>query len=136
MNSTKELDPKQQRQFYLIVGTFLIAFAGWKYYRGKITPSYIYLASGIFLLGIEFAVKSVADFLFRIWMAFAQFFGNINTFIIITLVYFLFITPVSLIKRLFGKASPNGAKACRDRKSAYFALLPDPRGKEQYHAPY
>lgn len=55
--------------------------------------------------------------LYSLWLSLAKAIGKVNTLIILTLFYFLIITPYSLILRLFGwnPFHAEGASSWKDR---------------------
>lgn len=48
-------------------------------------------------------MKKIFKKLFSYWMAFARFLGKINTFIFLTLIYFVFIGPLAIFLKLIRK---------------------------------
>lgn len=86
----------------------------------------------VFFVVIEFVVPPLGRAFFRVWMAFAHLLGKINTLLLVSIVYFVIITPIGILRRPSVKASPYGKTACRKRKSSWFALADDHR----YRAPF
>ncbi len=62
-------------------------------------PILLYLAA--LLLFVTLLVKPVATRLAKLWLQFAQFLGNINAKIILTLIFYLILTPIALLYRLW-----------------------------------
>ena len=68
-------------------------------------PIPTYLFGFLFLLGFSFIlIPSRMKPVHALWLRIAHFLGKVVTAIILTLAYYLVITPAALIKRLFGGA--------------------------------
>jgi hypothetical protein len=52
---------------------------------------------------IGFLIGPVGDFTHIIWMQLAKLLGYINSRILLSVIFFLFLTPIALLMRLFGK---------------------------------
>lgn len=94
---------RTERDFGLLVGGVLLAFGGWWLYRGKYTAlSSLLLAVGATLvfLGALYPKSLVVPN--RLWMGLAEAMGFVMTRVILGVVYFLFVTPIGLVRRLFG----------------------------------
>jgi hypothetical protein len=69
-------------------------------WRGKPLPSYLFGALSV--LGIGFILIPVQlSPVYAAWLKIAQFIGRVINTLILTLAYYLVITPTALIKRLF-----------------------------------
>ncbi len=92
-----------EREFGLIVGGILAALGGWWIFRGK----FLHLAQCFLVLGF---VGVLLGLLFprilalprRGWMAFGEAISFVITRIILGIVFFLVVTPIGTVKRLFG----------------------------------
>jgi hypothetical protein len=73
----------------------------------------LFYSTLIFLLVCYFAVQIMTP-VYKIWMLLALILGFIMTRVIITIIYFLLITPIGLIRRLSGSETP---KMIRARKN-------------------
>lgn len=123
---------KQQRQFYLIMAAGGIVMAILHTIRQRPEMArYMVVATAVFLV-IEFIFPTVGKRVFGLWMKFAHILGTVNTFILITVVFFAVITPVGLIRRLLAKQSPHSAASCRTRKSSWFKLSDEHRYADQF----
>jgi hypothetical protein len=58
---------------------------------------------GIALLVIALFIKPLAVMIARGWLAFAKILGTFNSKIVLTLVFYLFLTPIALLYRVFNK---------------------------------
>jgi len=99
----KKKSRRAEREFGLIVGGVLLLLSGWWQYRGKFpTLSHFTLPlSGLLvLLGLIFPAALVWPN--KAWMALAEVFSFVTTRIILAFVFFVIVTPIGVIKRLFG----------------------------------
>jgi hypothetical protein len=94
---------RAEREFGLIVGGVLVLLSFWWLYRGKFPAvSQITLPIGavLVLLGLVFPRALVLPN--RAWMAFAEVLSWVTTRIILAFVFFVIVTPIGMVKRLFG----------------------------------
>src|SRR5437762_13710521 len=100
---TRKKSWRAQREFGLVVGAVLLLLSLWWIYRGKFhnaTQFTLPLASLLPLLGIVF--PRVLFYPNKAWMALAEVLSFISTRIILAFVYFAVMTPIGVVKRLFG----------------------------------
>ena len=105
MNQTgsKKRSFRVEREFGLIVGGIFLLLSGWWIYRGKFhTVSQVTLPLGaaLVLLGLVFPRALVYPN--KAWMALAEVLSFVSTRIILAFVYFVIVTPIGFVKRLFG----------------------------------
>src|SRR5664280_1347002 len=94
--------PKDLRKFGLTVGTVLLVIAFFLIWKHK--PSQLYfLYIGGFLVLAGFLFPSILRPLNKVWMTLAVLLGWIMTRVILSLLFYLVITPISLIARISGK---------------------------------
>jgi hypothetical protein len=94
--------PKDLRKFGLTVGTVLLLIAFFLIWKHK--PSQFYfLYIGAFLVLAGFLFPSILRPLNKVWMTLAVLLGWIMTRVILSLLFYLVITPISLIARISGK---------------------------------
>src|SRR2546423_7796012 len=94
---------RTEREFGLIVGGVLLLLSLWWIYRGKFHSARQFtvpLGSVLLLLGIIFPRALVYPN--KAWMALAEVLSFISTRIILAFVYFVILTPIGVVKRLFG----------------------------------
>lgn len=99
----KKRSRRAEREFGLIVGGVLLLLSGWWVYRGKFpTRSHVTLPLGglLVLLGLVFPAALVWPN--KAWMALAEVLSFVTTRIILAFVFFVIVTPIGVIKRLFG----------------------------------
>ncbi len=93
---------KDLRKFGVTVGTALIVLAALLLWRNK--PSFIYFAvSGGGLLISALVFPSVLKPLNKVWMALSIVLGWIMTRVILTILFYLGVTPIALSAKLFKK---------------------------------
>jgi hypothetical protein len=90
------------RRFGLGVGAVLVLIGGFLLWRHK--PAYPYfIGVGTALMGLGLLLPSALRPLQKIWMGFAVIMGWFMTRLIIGILFYLILTPLSLLIRLFGK---------------------------------
>ena len=100
MNSSST-DPKEIRKFGLIAFFLFGVLSALGIWRQKPFPSYFF--GSLSLLGLGFLLlPSRFRPLYNGWLRIGHFIGRLITTVILTLAYYLVITPSALIKRLFG----------------------------------
>lgn len=94
---------RAEREFGLVVGGIFLLLSSWWIYRGKfhsLAPVTLALGASLILLGLVFPRALV--FPNKAWMALAEVLSYISTRIILALVFFVIMTPIGWVKRLFG----------------------------------
>ena len=107
MNSTptSELPRRTITSFALIVSGALLVIAAYQRWRGAEPWVGITLVSIAAVLSLLSAVAPRALHpVYRGWMRVGEALGWINTRILLTLVFFLVVTPIGLLMRLFGRS--------------------------------
>ena len=94
---------RTERDFGLLVGGVLLAFGGWWFYRGKYMPlPSLLLAVGGLLALLGALRPQLLVVPNRLWMGLAEALGFVTTRVILGIIFFLFVTPIGLVRRLFG----------------------------------
>jgi multisubunit Na+/H+ antiporter MnhG subunit len=95
-------DKKELKKFGLTVGAVLLAIGLVLYFVEK--PANLYFISiGAFLVAAGLAVPEILLPLQKAWMALAVILGFIMTRVILSLLFFLVVTPIALVAKIFGK---------------------------------
>ena len=90
------------RKFGTTIGIILMVISGLLHWEGK--ESYqILLTMGIVLFGLGVVMPVLLKPIYWIWMIFATILGWFMTRVILSLLYYGTMTPISLVSRLFGK---------------------------------
>jgi len=94
--------PKQLRRFGLLVSGVILAIAAYNYFFGN--PALVYLANIAVILGIGALVyPHPLKPIYWVWMALAVVLGWIMSRVILTILFYVVLTPIGLIGRLLGK---------------------------------
>src|SRR5258706_11048800 len=129
----KKRSRRAEREFGLIVGGVLLLLSAWWVYRGKFpTVSHVTLPVGglLVLLGLVFPAALVWPN--KAWMALAEALSFVTTRIILAFVFFGIVTPIGVIKRLFGWDPLNRRAAPGDSYwKPYSERQRDPRHYEE-----
>jgi len=97
--STKTVD---LRKFGLMVGGAFLLLGGWLLFRHKVAAPY-FLALGLLLAASGLVAPRALKIVYIAWMSLALTMGLFISTLILTLFYFLVVTPLGLTGRLFGK---------------------------------
>lgn len=89
------------RKFGVIIGVFLMVIAGFLFWKGKETFE-ILLISGLLLCVLGLAIPAVLKPFYWVWMILAAILGWIMTRVILSLLFYVVITPIGVFSRLFG----------------------------------
>lgn len=106
MNSTStELTRRTLTSFALIVGGALLVIAAFQWRRGA--PQWVWVTL-IAIAAVLLLAAAVAPALlrpvYRGWMRLGEALAWVNTRILLTLIFFLVVTPIGLVMRLFGRS--------------------------------
>ena len=113
MNSTStEISRKTLTSFALIVSGALLVIVAFRWWRsGVLHPWMTVLIVIAFLLLVLAAIApSLLRPVYRGWMFIGEALGWINTRIILTLVFFLVVTPIGVVMRVFGRSPMEPAR--------------------------
>ena len=90
------------RKFGITISIILMIIAGFLFWKEK--ESYqIFLTVGTILFVLGILVPAVLKPIYWIWMIFATILGWMMTRVILSLLFYIIITPIGLIPRFFGK---------------------------------
>lgn len=106
MNSTStDLTRRTLTSFALIVGGALLVIAAFQWRRGA--PQWVWVALIAIAAALWIAAALAPSLLrpvYRGWMHLGEALGWVNTRILLTLIFFLVVTPIGLLMRLFGRS--------------------------------
>jgi hypothetical protein len=124
---------RAEREFGLLVGAVLLLLSGWWLYRGKfqsLTQGTLIVGSVLVLLGLILPRALVLPN--KAWMALAEVLAFVSTRIILGAVFFLIVTPIGVVKRMFGwDPLHRRAARCDTYWKPYSARQRDPRHYEK-----
>ena len=93
----------QARKSALLVAAVLLAVAAWNLYRGRTTVVVIFGALGALLVVAGLLVPPAARAFHTAWMRFAALLGHVNSRVLLTVFYYLVVTPYGFVTRLVGR---------------------------------
>jgi len=89
------------RRFGLTVGGAFVLLGAVSWYRGHEIPPRVLWTAGGLLIVPGLLVPSLLGPVHRGWMAFAMALGHFNTRVILTALFYVVLTPIGLVMRLF-----------------------------------
>ena len=93
---------KDLRSFGVTIGIILLLVAAFLFYREKESfQTFLYIA-GVFI-GLALILPSMLKPIYIVWMTFAVILGWFMTRVILSLLFYVIITPIGLVLRIFGK---------------------------------
>ena len=93
----------QARKSALLVAAVLLGVAAWNLYRGRTTVVIVLASIGAALVVAGLLVPPAARAFHTAWMRFAVLLGHVNSRVLLTLVYYLVVTPYGIVTRLVGR---------------------------------
>jgi hypothetical protein len=124
---------RREREFGFVVGGVLLLLSAWWFYRGKFPAFSQYsIAIGGLLVLLALVLPKALVWPNKAWMALAEVLAFVSTRVILALVFYGIVTPIGVVKRLFGwdplhrRAAPSDSY-WRD----YSARQRDPRHYEK-----
>lgn len=129
----KKRSLRAEREFGLIVGGVLVLLSLWWLYRGKFPlASRVTLPLGAVLILLGLLLPRSLVLLNKAWMALAEALAFVSTRVILAVVFFGIVTPIGLVKRLFGWDPLNRRAAhCDSYWKPYTERQRDPRHYEK-----
>jgi hypothetical protein len=123
------------RKFGLLVGGVFTVLGLLWLLRGKAHPSWL-LAPGIALVALGATIPGILKPFYLVWMSLALVLGFIVSHVLLTVFFFLAITPIGVIARLTGKDFLR-LKLQRDAKSYWIPRnRPAPKTPAEYERQY
>jgi ABC-type xylose transport system permease subunit len=94
---------RAEREFGLIVGGIFVLLSSWWIYRAKFPSArQVTLPLGALLVVLGILIPRALVYPNKAWMSLAEALSFVSTRIILAIVYFLVLTPIGAVKRLFG----------------------------------
>jgi len=94
---------KELREFGLTIGIILVVLGGLVLWRGKREFSPYLLSVGVTFITLGLTFPGILKPLQKVWMGFSVVMGFFVSRIILSVLFFLVISPIGLIARLLGK---------------------------------
>lgn len=90
------------RKFGVTVGVILLIIAGFLFWKEKVSFQLV-LGIGIILFAFGITIPVLLKPVYLVWMIFATILGWLMTRVILSLLFYVIVTPIGLISRLFRK---------------------------------
>jgi hypothetical protein len=90
------------RKFGLVVGGVFALLAAWLIWRGRLGAAYL-LVPGLLLVVLGGACPRALKWPYLAWMSLGIVLGAVVSTVLLTVFYYLVVTPVGLLARLAGK---------------------------------
>jgi hypothetical protein len=103
MAKQKRTEAQEAKRFAIILAVLLAAIGGWQLWRERPTVAFILWGIGAAALLLSLLFASLWLRLFRLWMKLAEGLSSVMTRVILSVFFYLILTPIGLFLRLFGK---------------------------------
>ena len=90
------------RKFGITIGVILLIITGFLFWKEK-ESFQILLTFGVTLCILGIVIPFILKPIYWVWMIFATILGWIMTRVILSLLFYIIVTPIGLIPRFFGK---------------------------------
>ena len=97
------LTPAEGRKFGLTVGVAFLVLTALVWWRGHMGAVYLFGSLGVFLVFAGLVIPARLGPVNRAWMGLAHLISRITTPIFMAVVYFVVLTPIGVLMRLFGR---------------------------------
>jgi hypothetical protein len=126
------MDRKALRNFGLLMAVVLLLAGGWLWWKSAVTWPWA-LGAAALLAVISFAAPMSLKPFYRVWMTFAVIMGWVMTRVVLTLVYYLVLTPIGFLGRAFGEQFLQLKLTRSDKTTSYWVRrIGPPREKSDY----
>lgn len=136
METTNQVSPEKRefRNFGLLLGCVSALIGGFLWWKGRPSFPYFFLVAGLFfVLGLLWPVALKPAY--RVWMAVGRALGLVMTKVILILLFYLIMTPIGLVCRLFGKDFLN-MRIEKSKDSYWIKKSPSKPDKKSYEYQY
>jgi hypothetical protein len=116
-----------ERSFGVSVGGVLILIAAYQVWRGRILPAEILGGIGAVLVLFGYTAPKLLKWPSAVWWKFAMVLGYINARVLLTVIFALVLTPVSLAWRLIGRDPLSRKRSAWPGWTAHPARYHDPQ---------
>ena len=124
---------KQLREFGLTIGIILVILGGVALWREKAVYPYFFTIGTLFMI-IGLLLQQVLKPLQKIWMGFSIIIGFFVSRLILTALFFVVITPIGVMARIFGKDLLD--QRINKGEGSYWQERTDTKSKESYENQY
>jgi len=123
MARKKRSETREARRFAIILVALLIAVAAFSLWREHLVRAGIVASIVVAALVCAFAFFPLWLRLFRLWMKLAELLSRVMTRVLLSVFFYLVLTPIALIMRVLGKAPLD--LAWKDGKPSYWIDKPE-----------
>ena len=129
-----EISRKKLRNFGILIGGIFIIISAWLVFKNHQNLAiYLLFSLGIILFSGGLFVPDLLKTVYKIWMGISIIIGWFVSRIILTILYFIVITPLGLILRLSGKKFLD--IDFKDKQESYWIIKPETK-KSNYKEMY
>jgi hypothetical protein len=93
----------QARKTVLVVAAVFLLIAAWNLYRGRMTVVFVFGAVGVVLPVVGLLIPAAARAFHNAWMRFASVLGQVNSRVLLSLMFYGALTPYGFVSRLAGR---------------------------------
>jgi hypothetical protein len=94
---------RAEREFGLLVGAVFSLLGLWWFYRGKFAvAAYVFTIAGVVLVLLGAAFPRLLIIPRKLWMKLAEGMAYVSSRIILSVIFFLVLTPIGVVKRAMG----------------------------------
>jgi len=104
MARKKRSETREARKFGVILTILLLGLAGFSYWRDHPGRAIGVSAAAVLVTACTFVAFPLWLRFFRLWMKFAELLSWVMTRVILAIFFYLVLTPVGSVMRLFGRA--------------------------------
>lgn len=130
----QEKTEKELREFGQVMGLVLNLLTGLLLYKGSSNWFYVFAVGSVFTVLSIFYPKALRR-VEALWMLFGEKMSFIMTKVVLAITYFLLITPLAIIVRLFGVDLLKIKAKNREKKSYWIIKEKDDR-EDRYFTPF
>ena len=120
----------QEQRVIFIAGSILLAVAAWNMWQERSVVYWLTGATSVILILTGLFSRTGSHKFFCLWMRLENILGYINSRILLSVVYFLIITPYGVTLRLFGRDSMHRRRA--SKKSYWISRLRKNQTRQQF----
>ena len=128
--SHADMSEKDIRKFGLIALIFFGSLCGLGLWTKKPVPTYLFGSLSVLGLGFILIPARLRP-VYTVWLKIAHVIGRIITMLVLTLAYYVVITPAALIKRVFG-GRPLPLRPDKEATSYWVARTEPAQPKERF----
>ena len=105
MARRKKSEVRQSLEFAAILAGLGLVFSGLSWWRGHETRAAVFAGVGVGALAVALIVRPLWIRFFRLWMKLAEGMGWVMTRVILSVFFFVVLTPFGVVMRLLGKST-------------------------------